>query len=268
MGNVKANKPLIHNITNYVTVNDCANILLGCGASPLMTDEILEADDITAISSGLNINIGTLNSRTIEAMKVYGKKASEVGKPIVLDPVGAGASTLRTNTVNDLLKEVNFTVIKGNISEIKSILYKSGNTSGVDASEGDLFGEDSFKEGVEIARKLSRLTGAVIVITGEIDIVSTEDESYIVRNGHPLMAKVTGTGCMLSSLIAAYISANRESILEATVVAVCLMGVAGEVSYTRLNSEQGNGSYKVNILDVINNADESFLSERGRYELI
>ena len=135
--NVREKCPLIHNITNYVTVNDCANVVLACGASPIMADDKDEVSDIQTICGGLNINIGTLNSRTIESMLLAGKRANELGHPVVLDAVGAGASKLRTETANQLLKEVRFTVIRGNISEIKTLALGNGTTKGVDADLAD-----------------------------------------------------------------------------------------------------------------------------------
>ena len=126
LNHVREKCPLIHNITNYVTVNDCANILLACGGSPIMADDAEEAEEITAICGGLNINIGTLNQRTIPAMHLAGKKANELGHPVVLDPVGAGASKLRTNTAKALLEDIHFTVLRGNISEIKTLALGTG----------------------------------------------------------------------------------------------------------------------------------------------
>ncbi|MEG1849938.1 MAG: hydroxyethylthiazole kinase, partial [Oscillospiraceae bacterium] len=131
--NVRANTPLIHNITNYVTVNDCANILLACGASPIMSDEIAEVEEITSLCGGLNLNIGTLNRRTIESMLCAGKKANALSHPVILDPVGAGASTLRTQTAHRLLDALHFAVIRGNVSEIKALALGSETTKGVDA---------------------------------------------------------------------------------------------------------------------------------------
>ena len=140
--NVRSTCPLIHNITNYVTVNDCANMVLACGASPIMADDAAEVEDITTICGGLNINIGTLNSRTITSMLLAGKKANLLGHPVVLDPVGAGASQLRTDTANRLLREVKFTVIRGNISEVKTLASGAGTTKGVDADVADKVTEE------------------------------------------------------------------------------------------------------------------------------
>ena len=141
--NVRKNCPLIHNITNYVTVNDCANMVLACGASPIMADDKDEVEEITTICTGLNINIGTLNARTIESMLLAGKKANELSHPVVLDPVGAGASALRTQTAFKLLEQVKFTVVRGNISEIKTLAVGAGTTKGVDADVSDRVTEEN-----------------------------------------------------------------------------------------------------------------------------
>ena len=140
---VKKTAPLIHNITNYVTVNDVANILLACGGSPIMSDEAEDVEDITSICSGLNINIGTLHKTSIEGMFKAGKKANELGHPVLLDPVGAGASTLRTNTALELMRKINLTAIRGNISEIKTLAYGKGTTKGVDADVADTVTEEN-----------------------------------------------------------------------------------------------------------------------------
>ena len=137
LGNVRSRVPLVHNITNYVTVNDCANILLACGGSPIMSDDEGDVEDITAICGGLNINIGTLNKNTIPSMFLAGRRANALNHPVLLDPVGAGASKLRTETAAGLIAEVQFTVIRGNISEIKALAQGSGTTKGVDADEAD-----------------------------------------------------------------------------------------------------------------------------------
>ena len=144
--NVRKNRPLIHNVTNYVTVNDCANILLACGASPIMADEKEEVAEITSICAGLVVNIGTLNSRTIASMRIAGKRANELNRPVVLDPVGAGASKLRTETATSLLEEIKFAVIRGNISEIKTLALGVGTTKGVDADVADKVTEENLDE--------------------------------------------------------------------------------------------------------------------------
>ena len=149
--NVREKGPLVHNITNYVTVNDVANVILACGASPIMSDEPQDVQDITAICGGLNINIGTLNVRTIEGMLAAGHKANELNHMVLLDPVGAGASTLRTKTALSLLEEIPFDVVRGNISEIKTISKKQGTTMGVDADCLDTVTKHNLSESVAFA---------------------------------------------------------------------------------------------------------------------
>ena len=190
--NVRNSHPLIHNITNYVTVNDCANILLACGGSPIMADDMEEVEEITSICGGLNINIGTLNQRTIPAMRKAGKKANELNHPVVLDPVGAGASRLRTDTAMDLLEHVKFAVIRGNMSEIRTLASGSGSTRGVDADIADAVTEENLPDAAAFAKEFSRKTGAVIAVTGAIDIVADQETACCIFNGHPMMSGITG----------------------------------------------------------------------------
>ncbi len=265
--NVRERSPLIHNITNYVTVNDCANILLACGGSPIMSDEKNDVEDITSICGGLNINIGTLNERTIEAMFIAGRKASELGHVTLLDPVGAGASALRTNTALRLLDEIKFTVIRGNISEIKALAGASAKTQGVDANIADRVTDGNLEEAVAFAKAFAEKTGAVIAVTGAIDIVCNSEKAYVIRNGHPMMSAVTGTGCMLSAITAAYVTANPEHILEAAAAAVCSMGLAGELAHKRLSPFDGNSSYRNYIIDAIYNMTPEQLEQGAKYEV-
>ena len=265
--NVRKTSPLIHNITNYVTVNDCANILLACGGSPIMADDIGEVEEMTSICGGLNINIGTLNQRTIPAMKLAGKKANELNHPIVLDPVGAGATSLRTNTANELIEEIQFSVIRGNISEIKTLALGSGTTRGVDADIADVVTKENLEQVVEFAKEFSKKTGAIIAITGAIDIVADDTKAYCIYNGHPMMSSITGTGCQLSAMTAAYVTANQDTVLEAVVAAVSAMGVCGEKAYSRLTKEDGNLSYRGYIIDAIYNLTGEELEQCAKYEI-
>lgn len=265
--NVKEKSPLIHNITNYVTVNDCANIVLACGASPIMADDKNEVEEITGICGGLNINIGTLNSRTIEAMVLAGKKANELGHPVVFDPVGAGASALRTNTAKRLLNEIRFSVIRGNISEIKTLAGASAFTQGVDANVADKITDDNLLAAITFAKAFSEKTGAVVAITGAIDIVCNSEKAYVIRNGHPMMAAITGTGCQLSAMLAAYVTANPDDVLDAAAAAVCAMGLAGEIAHARLNELDGNSSYRNYIIDAIYKMTPEQLAEGAKYEV-
>ena len=265
--NVRKNCPLIHNITNYVTVNDCANMVLACGASPIMADDAAEVEDITTICGGLNINIGTLNSRTITSMLLAGKKANLLGHPVVLDPVGAGASKLRTDTAYRLLKEVKFTVIRGNISEIKTLASGAGTTKGVDADVADKVTEANLDNAVAFAKAFAAQTGAVIAITGAIDIVADANTAFCIRNGNAMMSSITGTGCQLSALTAAFITANPGHALEAAAAAVCAMGLAGEIAHKRLSPLDGNSTYRNYIIDAIYNMTPEQLEKGANYEM-
>ena len=265
--NVRKTCPLIHNITNYVTVNDCANVLLACGGSPIMADDGEEAEDIAALCSGLNINIGTLNQRTIPAMHKAGKKANELGHPVVLDPVGAGASTLRTKTAKELIENVKFTVIRGNISEIKALALGKGGARGVDADVSDRVTKENLPQAVAFAKKFAKQTGAVIAITGAIDIVADSEKAYCIYNGHPMMSSITGTGCQLSAITAAYVTANPERPLEAAATAVCLMGICGEKAYARLTELDGNATYRNYIIDAVYRLTGEELEEMAKYDI-
>ncbi|MCI8402801.1 MAG: hydroxyethylthiazole kinase [Lachnospiraceae bacterium] len=265
--NVRQKSPLVHNITNYVTVNDCANMLLACGSSPIMADDPEDAVEITAICGGLNINIGTLNQRTIPAMLAAGKRANELGHPVVLDPVGAGASALRTETALGLLKEVEFTVIRGNISEIKALALGSGTTKGVDADVADKVTEENLTMTLSFARDFARRTGAVIAITGAIDIVTDGERAFCIRNGRPEMSAITGAGCQLSALTAAFVTANPDQPLEAAAAAVCAMGLCGETACQRMTNLDGNSSYRNYIIDAMYRLTPAALERGANYEV-
>lgn len=265
--NVHEKTPLIHCITNYVTVNDVANILLACGASPIMADDEKDAVEITAICNALVINIGTLNERTIATMLKTGKRANELSHPVVLDPVGAGASSLRTDTTFKLLEEVKFAVIRGNISEIKTVSRGRGTTKGVDADVSDAVTEKNLDETISFAKELSARTKSIIAITGAIDIVTDSNKAYIIRNGHPMMSKITGSGCMLTAVIAAYCAANPGSHLEATAAAVCAMGLAGELAYDKVvKHDAGTSSYRTYLIDAMSKLDEMVLEGGAKIE--
>ena len=266
LDNVRRRRPLIHNITNYVTVNDCANILLACGGSPIMADDIGEVEEITALCGGLNINIGTLNARTVPAMLAAGKKANELGHPAVLDPVGAGASSLRTDTALRLLEQIRFSVIRGNISEIKALALGGGSTQGVDADVGDAVTENTLDEAVRFAKGFAQRTGAVVAVTGAIDIVADSHRAWCIFNGHPMMSSVTGTGCQLSAMTAAFVTANPDRMLEAAAAAVCAMGVCGELAHRRLGACDGNASYRNYIIDAVYRLDGDTLDRMANYK--
>lgn len=267
LDNVRKSVPLVHNITNYVTVNDVANVLLACGGSPIMSDEPDDVADITSICGGLNINIGTLNKRSIEGMFIAGKKANELNHKVLLDPVGAGASALRTNTAVKLMKEIKFDVVRGNISEIKTLALGSGTTKGVDADVADTVTEDNLESSVKFVKDFAKSINSVVAITGAIDLVSDGEKCYVIRNGEADMSKITGTGCQLSGMTTAFIVANPDNVLEAVASAVCTMGLAGEIAKTRMVEGDGNSTYRNRIIDAIYNMDGETLNKGAKYEL-
>lgn len=268
---VRNNTPLVHNITNYVTVNDVANVILACGASPIMSDEPEDVKDITSICGGLNINIGTLCKRSIESMLIAGKRANELDHVVLLDPVGAGASVLRTNTALQIMKEIKLDVIRGNISEIKTLAYGSGTTQGVDADVADAVTEENLEEAVTFVKMFAKKAGCIVAVTGAIDLVSDGDRCFVIRNGRPEMGRITGTGCQLSGIMTAFLVAvqgkGREEKLEAAAAAVASMGLAGEIGWSRMQEGDGNSTYRNRIIDAIYNMDAEILDKGANYEV-
>ena len=265
--NVRAKSPLVHNITNYVTVNDVANVLLAAGGSPIMSDDADDVEDITSICGGLNINIGTLNKNTIPSMFLAGKKANALGHIVLLDPVGAGASRLRTDTANRLMQEVRFDAVRGNSSEIKTLCTGSGSTKGVDADAVDAVTEANLDNGVQLVKTFAAQTGCIIAVTGAIDLVSDGERCWCIRNGRAEMSRITGTGCQLSALMTAFLVANPNRKLDAAAAAVCMMGLAGEIGWANMQPGDGNSTYRNRIIDAIFNMTGDALEEGAKYEL-
>ena len=253
---VKEKSPLIHHITNYVTVNDCANIVLAIGASPVMADDLEEVEEMVGFASAFVINIGTLNSRTIESMLVAGKRAKALGIPVILDPVGAGATKLRTATVEKLILEVKPDVIRGNMSEIKVLAGLDVAIKGVDSVADE-------QDAASIAKKLAAELDCIIAITGKTDFVSNGREVYLLDNGHKILADVTGTGCMTTSLIGAFCGANKD-YLVATVAGIIAMGLAGEMAQGSLGQEEGIGTFRARLFDNIYNLTPESLANGGK----
>lgn len=264
---LRVSAPMVHCITNYVTANDCANLLLACGASPIMADDPEEAAQITARCQGLCLNLGTLHRHTVPAMLEAGRTANRLGLPVVLDPVGAGASRLRTQTALRLLEEVRFTVIRGNLSELKALAGAEGGSHGVDAADADRITEATLEEAVAFAKAFARKTGAVTAITGAIDLVTDGEQAFCIRNGHPLMRSVTGTGCMLSALTAAFAAANPGQPLEAAAAATAAMGLCGETAQRRLTAPDGSAAYRNYLLDAVYNLTPEALQRGANYEV-
>lgn len=266
--NLKQNTPLVHNITNYVTVNDVANMILATGGAPLMADDISEVEEITSISNALYLNIGTLNTRTVESMVKAGKKANELGIPVVLDPVGVGASRLRNDAVEHLLEAISFSVIKGNISEIKAMVTNAKNAGGVDVQAEDVVNDGNLDETVNFLKGVAGSLKCIIVASGGIDIATDGEAVALIRNGHAMMAQITGTGCMLGSVIATYCGANQKSIFNATVAALAVMGLSGQ--YAAHKTErlgEGIASFRTYLIDAMSMMSLEQLEEGEQVEL-
>lgn len=250
--NMLKNKPIVHCITNFVTVNDCANIILVGGGSPTMAHHPSEVEEITEKSQSLVLNMG--NVHEVASMILAGEKSNSLKHPVVIDPVGIGASKLREETFAKLSQNIQFSVIRGNISEIKAVANGKGMTKGVDADETDMVTEDNLKVAVAMAKRLSEALGSVIAISGAIDIVANKEKAYIIRNGHPIMANITGTGCMSTALIGAFCGGNPENVLEATVTAVVAMGVSGDIAFEKMKRfEGGTMMFRMFLIDSISN---------------
>ncbi|TGN20977.1 hydroxyethylthiazole kinase [Leptospira idonii] len=237
---VRKNSPLVHNITNYVVMNNTANALLAVGASPIMAHAIEEVEEMITISGALVINIGTLSEPWILAMEKAVAKAVKLSKPIVLDPVGAGASQLRNSTIRRILDAGSPSIIRGNASEILSTLSSSGKTKGVDAT-------DSSESAIETAQTLSRVTKGVVVVSGATDYIIQNEAIHKTSNGDPMMTKVTGLGCTASALCGAFAAVQNDHLRAAT-SAMAVMGIAGEMAKTK---STGPGSFQVHFLDAL-----------------
>ncbi len=249
-------RALIHHITNYVTVNDCANVVLAIGASPIMADEISEVEEMVSICNALVLNIGTSNERTIASMLKAGKTANAKGIPVVLDPVGVGATTFRRQSVEKLMEAISFSVIRGNMAEIKTIAGLEAKSAGVDSLE-----EES--DGAKIAFTLAKKLGCVIAITGKIDIVSDGMSTYALENGNVALTKLTGTGCMSTSLIGSFLGASNNSLASA-IAGILTMSIAGEVA----DKSKGMDTFHTSLLDAISQMDAKCIINKAKIGFI
>lgn len=237
---IRNEAPLVHNITNYVVMNQTANALLALGASPVMAHAPEEVEEMVSLASALVLNMGTLSSGWVEAMMLAGRMAKSHRIPIVFDPVGSGATAYRTRTARMILDELRPEILRGNASEIRSLVQEESATKGVDSVHGP---EDVLEEG----RNLSRAYGCVVSISGPIDIVVNDEVTYEVRGGHPIMTRVTGMGCTATAITAAFASVNPSS-LQAAVHGMQAMAVAGELAG---NQSQGPGSFTSAFIDAL-----------------
>jgi hydroxyethylthiazole kinase len=252
---IKKQRPIIHCITNQVTINDCANAILAIGGSPIMAYDEQEVEDIVSMSQALVINIGTLNHHCIQSMIKAGQMANRLHIPVVLDPVGVGASSLRKKVLFDMLEQVHFDVIKGNVSEIKVIFNHRGFHGGVDVSQHDQINNDNLDQCIHMAQQLSQKLKGIIVITGVIDIVCQEKKVYIIKNGCSMMARITGTGCMLGAVIGTFVGCDCS--IKSVAYASAMMGYCGELAHQKAKSQlSGTGSMRMYLIDYLSLLDD------------
>ena len=237
---IRENRPLIHNITNYVVMNYTANVLLAAGASPVMAHAENEVEEMVGFAGALVINIGTLSDSWISSMLAAGRKASKLGTPIVLDPVGSGATRLRTETSKTIAAETNVTIIRGNASEILSLHNEDSKSKGVDSLH-------SVDEAEGSAMVLAKELGATLAITGPVDFITDGTRIMRVENGHPLMPMVTGTGCSATAIIGAFGAVELDP-LAAAAHGLAFFGLAGELAG---KTAKGPGSFMTAILDAL-----------------
>lgn len=249
-------RALIHHITNYVTVNDCANVVLAIGASPIMADEISEVEEMVGICNALVLNIGTAHERIIASMLKAGKAANAKGIPVVLDPVGVGATMFRRQSVAQLMEVISFSVIRGNMAEIKTIAGLEAKSAGVDSLEEE-------NDGAKIALNLAKKLGCVIAITGKIDIVSDGMSTYALENGDVALTNVTGTGCMSTSLIGSFLGASNNALASA-IAGILTMSIAGEVA----DKSKGMGTFHTSLIDAISQMDAKGIINKAKIGFI
>lgn len=244
LNQIRTKSPLIHNITNYVVMNNTANALLAIGASPVMAHAIEEAAQMASLASALVLNIGTLEPLWVQGMKIAAEAANQKRTPIIFDPVGAGATAYRTEICKQILDEVKPTIIRANASEIMALVNSNVKTKGVDSTQ-------TSDSALSSAQALAKHTGAVVVISGQTDYITDGDKVVTVTNGNTMMAQVTGMGCTATAIVAAFAAVN-SNILEAAAHGMAAMGIAGEIAARK---SRGNGSLQVNFLDEMYNLD-------------
>lgn len=252
---IREKAPLIHNITNYVVMNSTANALLSIGASPVMAHAVEEVEEMVSLASALVVNIGTLSEKWIEAMYLAGGRAKKMGIPVVLDPVGAGATEFRTKTTNSIIREIKPQIIRGNGSELLAIAQTGFTTKGVDSTA-------TSETALEAAKDLAKNTGSVVSISGKNDYVTDGNETCTIKRGHPLMGRVTGTGCIATALTAAFSGINPHYFTAAT-EAMVIMGMAGEMA---AEESDAPGTFSIKFLDALYKIDGKQIKKRWENE--
>jgi hydroxyethylthiazole kinase len=255
---MRERKPLVHQITNYVVMNETANATLAVGALPVMAHAREEVEEMARLASALVLNIGTLSPQWVESMLLAGGTATARDIPVVLDPVGAGATEYRSVTARRILDVVGVTVLRGNPGEVATLVGAAAEVRGVESIGAGL-------EAVELARTAARRLGVVASVTGAVDHVSDGDRVLAVSNGHELLAAVTGTGCMSSALTGCFLAAKPEAPLEAAAEALAAFGVAAEDA---ADGAGGPGTFHARLYDALFNLDPATLDGRTRIEVL
>lgn len=262
LSKVRKARPIVDCLTNRVTINDCANILLACGGSPIMAEDEREIEEIVGISSAVVLNMGILKQDVISAMIKAGRCANQQNKVVLLDPVGMGASALRNDTAKLLLQMAKPSVIRGNMSEIKALCGVQGTSRGVDASFEDAVTEESLQKQALLVRDLAKSYGCVVCGTGAVDILSDGEKTVFLKNGHPMLCDVTGTGCMLSAMAGAFCSV--AGAFAGMAAAVTVMNLAGEKAAMDCRRQgDGIGTFRIKLLDYIYTLKETDVLEMG-----
>ena len=252
---LRETRPIIHHITNYVTVNDCANVTLAIGAAPVMAHAKQEVAEMTSISSALLLNIGTLDPAQIESMLIAGKTANEKNIPVILDPCGAGATTFRTETAKKLIEQLNITIIRGNAGEIATLAELEAEVHGVESGKIQNTPE-------QIAQTLAEKTNSTIIITGKEDIIADKTTTYKLRNGSPMTGKITGGGCMTASVTASFASIEKDPVI-AGIAALTCFGIAQELAEKK---STGPMDYRKNLIDELYNLTPEKIKNHQNYE--
>jgi len=250
---IRERKPLVHQITNFVVMNETANATLAIGALPVMAHALQEVEEMASVASALVLNIGTLSDEWVEAMIAAGRAANAAGVPVVLDPVGAGATEYRTDTSRRLLDVVEIAVVRGNAAEIATLAGQDAEIRGVEAVGGG--------GGPGLAREASSLLGPVVAVTGPVDHVSDGEAVNSVANGHELLATVTGTGCMATAITGCFLGVRGDDPLAAATEALVAFGVAGEDA---ARVSEGPGSFHMALYDALYHLDSGTLDSRAR----
>ena len=267
LSQIKEKNPLTHCITNSVTINDCANAVLAIGGSPFMAEDAEELEEVVTIADALVINIGKLSKEQINSMNVSAKVANETDTPIILDPVGVGVTELRNKTTMDLINNYNIAAIRGNITEIKSIaklvgvIDENNTAKGVDVNIDDIITEENLSANGEIIRELAEKLDTTILASGPIDILSDGKTTIAIDNGDDMMPLITGSGCMLSSIVGSCIGGSTP--LEGSLVAILAMNLAGEKARAKVDEkDEGTGSFRAYLIDYLYKTNaESLINE-------